>query len=59
MNQSLSIDLVASLATLLNEAGVENVLWGNSLLSIYGVPTIVMVRFLRSENGNISLIENI
>jgi hypothetical protein len=36
-------ELTAKLADLLNKGNVENVLWGNSLLDIYGIPTVVWV----------------
>ncbi|PLB43194.1 hypothetical protein P170DRAFT_369818 [Aspergillus steynii IBT 23096] len=39
--QSLDNDLVGSISSLLNDAGIPNLLWGNYLLTIYGVPTIV------------------
>ena len=34
---------VAYIAALLDQAGVWNVLWGNYLLSVFGVPTYVEV----------------
>jgi hypothetical protein len=37
--------MVAAASDLLNKNMVENVLWGNSLLDIYGVPTVVWVRY--------------
>ncbi|KAB8266146.1 hypothetical protein BDV32DRAFT_134184 [Aspergillus pseudonomiae] len=37
----LDNDLVALMSSLLDKAGVPNLLWGNYLLSVYGVPTIV------------------
>lgn len=39
----LDNDLVASISLLLDKAGVPNLLWGNYLLTVYGVPTIVDV----------------
>ncbi|PYI31704.1 hypothetical protein BP00DRAFT_343229 [Aspergillus indologenus CBS 114.80] len=39
--QKLDNNLVGSIASLLNAAGVPNLLWGNYLLTVYGVPTIV------------------
>ncbi|KAL4795146.1 hypothetical protein BDV19DRAFT_389547 [Aspergillus venezuelensis] len=39
--QRLERDLVSSVSNLLTEADIPNLLWGNYLLSIYGVPTIV------------------
>ncbi|KAL4938234.1 hypothetical protein BDV06DRAFT_201416 [Aspergillus oleicola] len=38
--QPLDSDLVSSISDLLNEAHIPNLLWGNYLLSTYGVPTI-------------------
>jgi len=31
----------AHIACILDRAGIPNVLWGNLLLTVYGVPTIV------------------
>ncbi|THC93696.1 hypothetical protein EYZ11_006840 [Aspergillus tanneri] len=39
--QKLNDELVTSISRLLNTAGVPALLWGNYLLTIYGVPTIV------------------
>ncbi|KAF4767564.1 hypothetical protein N7455_011273 [Penicillium solitum] len=39
--QKLDNDLVSSISTLLNSIGVPNLLWGNYLLTVYGVHTIV------------------
>ncbi|CAG8248441.1 unnamed protein product [Penicillium salamii] len=39
--QSLNDRLVATISKILTSAGVPNILWGNYLLTIYGVPTIV------------------
>ncbi|KAL2698263.1 hypothetical protein AAEP93_010973 [Penicillium crustosum] len=39
--QKLDNDLVWSISTLLDSIGVPNLLWGNYLLTVYGVPTIV------------------
>jgi hypothetical protein len=41
--QQLDNNLVASISSLLDLADVPNLLWGNYLLTIYGVPTIVDV----------------
>lgn len=41
--QKLDNDLVSSISTLLDSIGVPNLLWGNYLLTVYGVPTIVDV----------------
>ena len=45
--QSLDDKLVAMISKTLASAGVPNVLWGNYLLTVYGVPTIVDV-YLRA-----------
>lgn len=42
--ESLDGKFVASISQILNNAGVPNLLWGNYLLTVYGVPTIVDVR---------------
>jgi hypothetical protein len=42
----LSLELCGAIATLLNRAKVENILWGSSLLTAYTVPTIIPVSFL-------------
>lgn len=42
-SHSLNNKLVVHLASLLDAAGIVNVLWGNYLLCIFGVPTIVEV----------------
>ncbi|KAL4971054.1 uncharacterized protein BDV14DRAFT_194835 [Aspergillus stella-maris] len=39
--QRLDNDLVSSVSNLLTEADIPNILWGNYVLSIYGVPTMV------------------
>lgn len=39
----LDNDLVARVASLLDSAGIPNVLWGNYLLRLFGVPTVVQV----------------
>jgi hypothetical protein len=41
--QRLDNELVASVSRLLDAAEVPNLLWGNYLLTIYGVPTVVNV----------------
>lgn len=35
--------VVASIAQTLNDAGVPCVLWGNNVLSVHGIPSIVNV----------------
>ncbi|KAH2905095.1 hypothetical protein KXV75_008698 [Aspergillus fumigatus] len=40
-DQPLNNSLVGSISSLLSAAGVPNLLWGNYLLTVYGVPTIV------------------
>lgn len=42
-SQSLDNNLVAGIARILDEAGIPSVLWGNYLLSVFGVPTSVDV----------------
>ena len=44
--ESLDGKFVASISQILNDAGVPNLLWGNYLLTVYGVPTIIDVRIL-------------
>lgn len=44
--QKLDNDLVSSISTLLNSIGVPNLLWGNYLLTVYGVHTIVDVSII-------------
>ena len=44
--QQLDNDLVTSASSLLNAVNVPNLLWGNYLLTVYGVPTIVDVSIL-------------
>lgn len=44
--QSLDTKLVAEISSLLDSAGVLHLLWGNYLLTIYGVPTVVDVSFI-------------
>jgi hypothetical protein len=39
--QQLDNDLVVSISCLLDAANVPNLLWGNYLLTVYGVPTVV------------------
>lgn len=41
--QSLDDELVATISRTLISAGVPNIMWGNYLLTVYGVPTIVDV----------------
>lgn len=36
-------NFVARISQILNAAGVPNLLWGNYLLTVYGVPTIIDV----------------
>lgn len=42
-SQCLDNNLVAGITRILDEAGIPSVLWGNYLLSVFGVPTIVDV----------------
>jgi hypothetical protein len=43
--------LVMKFCQILDSAGVPNVLWGNYLLTIYGVPTITDVCTCFSSDG--------
>lgn len=42
--ESLDGKFVARISQILNDAGVPNLLWGNYLLTVYGIPTIIDVR---------------
>jgi hypothetical protein len=44
--QQLDSDLVTSVSSLLDYINVPNLLWGNYLLTVYGVPTVVDVSML-------------
>ena len=48
--QHLDNALVARIAALLEDAGIPNVLWGNYLLRVFGVPTVVQVCQLYSRS---------
>jgi hypothetical protein len=39
---------VASISQILNDASIPNLLWGNYLLTVYGVPTIIDVSIFPS-----------
>ena len=39
VDHKLSDELVSRIAGSLDQAGIENVLWGNYLLTVYSVPT--------------------
>lgn len=41
--EALDNKFVAKVSQILNAAGVPNLLWGNYLLTVYGVPTIIDV----------------
>lgn len=43
--KQLDNDLLSSISSLLDSIGISNLLWGNYLLTVYGVPTIVDVSF--------------
>lgn len=47
--QQLNNSLVESISSLLGAADIANLLWGNYLLTIYGVPTIVDVSIICNE----------
>jgi MFS superfamily sulfate permease-like transporter len=38
-----SEDIVAGISQTLDEAGVPSILWSEALMTLYGVPTVVMV----------------
>lgn len=38
-NAPFGPEIMMAIAKLLNKANIPNILWGNSLLDIYGVPT--------------------
>ena len=40
----LDHSLVASVSQVLDDAGIASILWGNYLLTVFGVPTIAEVR---------------
>lgn len=44
--KQLDNNLVISISSLLDAANIPNLLWGNYILTIYGVPTIVDVSIL-------------
>lgn len=41
--QDFGIELCGRVATVLNNAGVENVLWGSHLMDVYTVPIVLEV----------------
>ena len=43
--QPLDAHLVANIASLLDAEGISHVLWGNWLLSLFGIPTLIDVSF--------------
>ena len=45
-NQTLGPELIADIARILDEAAIPSVLWGNYLLTIYGIPSVVDVSIL-------------
>lgn len=47
--QRLDNSLVTSISHLLDSVGVPNLLWGNYLLTIYGIPTFVDVNMLPAK----------
>ena len=54
-SQSLDDELVANIAQILDEAGVPSILWGNYLLTVLGVPTVVEVGSLQSRPYDVIL----
>ena len=47
--QRLDNSLVTSISHLLDSVGVPNLLWGNYLLTVYGIPTFVDVNMLLAK----------
>ena len=45
LNRCLDHSLVADIVRILDEADIPSLLWGNYLLTVFGVPTIVQVSF--------------
>lgn len=43
---SIGNEFVAMISRILNSAGIPNLLWGNYLLTVYGVPSIIDVGIL-------------
>lgn len=56
MSEKHSLDdkLVTRICQILNFASVPNLLWGNYLLTVYGVPTITEVGILFSSDDTIA-----
>lgn len=58
--QGLTNELVTSVSSLLDTVEIPHLLWGNYLLTIYGVPTIVDVsilfRFSKTANHSIGYV---
>lgn len=54
-SKSLDSKFVVTVSRILNSAGVPDLLWGNYLLTIYGVPTIIDISILL--NSDISVAE--
>ena len=54
--QNLSHNLIASVADVLDSIEIPFVLWGNCLLTTYGVPTVVDVWTLRLSQNSLSLL---
>lgn len=56
--KQLDNKLVTAIPHLLDESSVPNLLWGDYLLTVYGVPTIVNISLLKLQNqppGRLSL----
>lgn len=49
--QQLDNNLVESISGVLHAADIPNLLWGNYLLTIYGVPTIVDVNLFHYKDS--------
>jgi hypothetical protein len=55
-DQPLSRSLIASIAAILHACGAPGVLWGNQMLTVHGVPTLVAVALSHDNQlANISL----
>lgn len=57
--QQLNNDLVASISSLLDAINVPNLLWGNYLLTVYGVPTVVDVSILSRNDWFYKIINTV
>jgi hypothetical protein len=58
-NQEISPQLCGAVATLLNGAGVGNLLWGTNLLAVFTAPTVIPVSLLTFDPNKRLLIVDI